>query len=46
MNINNLIVEIQKVKRIEKQIVLTNTKTITFTKKRHIINNIIQQFLK
>ena len=34
INLNNLIVEIQKVKRIEKEIVLTNLmKTFAFTKK-------------
>ena len=41
-NINNLIAEIRKVKRIEKEIALTNLKkTIAFTKKWHIINNIV-----
>ena len=35
-------VEIRKVKRIENDIALTNPKkTIAFTKKWHIINNII-----
>ena len=39
ININNLIAEIRKVKVIEKQFTLTNSKkTIAFTK---IINNII-----
>ena len=34
ININNLIAEIRKVKRIEKEIALTNSmKTIVFTKK-------------
>ena len=34
ININNLIADIRKVKRIEKEIVLTNSmKTIIFTKK-------------
>ena len=42
INLNNLIAEIQKVKRIEKEIALTNSmKTIAFTKKWLIINNII-----
>ena len=42
ININNLIAEIGKVERIEKEIALINsTKTIAFTKKWHIINNII-----
>ena len=42
ININNLIAEIRKVKRIEKEIALTNSKKpITFTKKWHIINNIV-----
>ena len=42
ININNLIAEIRKVKRIEKEIALTNSKkTIAFTKKWHIINNIV-----
>ena len=41
-NVNNLIVEIRKVKTIEKEIALTNSKkAIAFTKKRHIINNIV-----
>ena len=41
-NINNLIVEIRTAKRIESKIALTNSmKTIAFTKKCYIINNII-----
>ena len=40
-DINNFIAEIRKVKRIEKEIALTNSeKTIAFTKKWHMINNI------
>ena len=42
ININNPIAEIQKLKEIEKGIVLTNSKkAIAFTKKWHIISNII-----
>ena len=42
LNINNLIAEIQKIKRIEKEIALSNSKkTITFTREWHIINNIL-----
>ena len=42
ININNLIAEIRKVKKIAKEIYLANSKkTIAFTKKWHIINNII-----
>ena len=42
ININNLIAEIQKVERIEKEIALTNSKkTVAFTRKWHIINNIV-----
>ena len=42
INLNNLIAKIRKVKRIEKEIALTNSvKTIAFTKKWLIINNII-----
>ena len=42
LNINNLIAEIQKIKRIEKEIALPNSKkTIAFTRKWHIINNIV-----
>ena len=42
MNINNLIAEIRKVKRIEKEIALTNSKkTVAFTRKWHIINKIV-----
>ena len=34
--------EIRKIKRIEKEITLTNSKkTIAFTRKWHIINNIV-----
>ena len=41
IKINNIIVEIQEVKRIEKEIVLINSKkTVAFTKKWHITNNI------
>ena len=40
--INNLIAEIQKIKRIEKEIALLNSKkTIAFTRKWHIIDNIV-----
>ena len=42
INLNNLIAEIQKVRRTEKEIALSNSmKTIAFTKKWLIINNII-----
>ena len=42
LNINNLIAEIQKIKRIEKEIVLPNSKEIiAFTRKWHIIDNIV-----
>ena len=42
ININNLIAENRKVKRIEKEIALTNSKkTISFTKKWHMTNNIV-----
>ena len=42
ININNLIAEIRKVKRIEKEITLNNSmKTTTFRKKWHLIDNII-----
>ena len=42
INLNNLIAEIQKVKRLEKEIALTNSmNTIAFTKIWLIINNII-----
>ena len=42
ININNLIAEIGKVKRIKKQIALINSKNATaFKKKWHIINNIV-----
>ena len=42
INMKNLIAEIRKVKRIEKEIALTNSKkTIAFTRKWHIINNIV-----
>ena len=41
ININNLMAEIQKIKRIEKKIALTSSKkTIAFTSKWHMINNI------
>ena len=44
INLNNVIAEIRKVKRTEKEIALTNSmKTITFKKKWFIINNIIPQ---
>ena len=40
--INNLIAEFQKIKRIEKEIALLNSKkTIAFTRKWHIIDNIV-----
>ena len=42
VNINNLIAEIQKVKRIDKEMALINSKkTIAFTKKWHVINDIV-----
>ena len=42
INIKNVIAENRKVKRIEKEIALTNSnKTIAFTRKRHVINNIV-----
>ena len=42
LNINNLIAEIRKIKRIEKDIALPNSKkTIAFTRKWHIIDNIV-----
>ena len=42
INTNNLIAEIRKVKIIGKEIALTNSKeTIAFTRKWHIINNIV-----
>ena len=42
LDINNLIAEIRKIKRIGKEISLPNSKkTIAFTRKRHIINNIL-----
>ena len=42
INLSNLIAEIRKAKTIEKEIALTNSmKTIPFTKKWLIINNII-----
>ena len=42
ININNLIAEIRKVKRIEKEIALNNSmKTIAFRKKWHLTDNII-----
>ena len=42
ININNLIAEIRKVKGIVKEIALTNSKkAIAFTKKWHIIHNIV-----
>ena len=42
INKNNLTAEIRKVRRIEKEITLTNSKkTVVFTRKWHIINNII-----
>ena len=42
INLNNLIAEIRKVKRSEKETALTNSmKTIAFIKKQSIINNII-----
>ena len=42
ININNLITEIQKVKRKENKIVLNNSKkTIAFRKKWHLTDKII-----
>ena len=42
LDINNLKAEIQKIKRIEKETALPNSKkTIAFTRKWHIINNIV-----
>ena len=42
ININNLIAEIRKVKRIEKDIALNNSmKTIAFRRKWHLTDNII-----
>ena len=42
INLNNLIAAIWKVKRLEKEAVLTTSmKAITFTKKWYIINNIL-----
>ena len=42
ININNLIAEIRKVKRIEKEISLNNSmNTTVFRKKRHLTDNII-----
>ena len=42
ININNLIAEIRKVKRIEKEIALNNSmKTTAFRKKWHLTDNII-----
>ena len=42
LNINNLIAEIQKIKRIEKEIALSNSKkALAFTRKWYIINNIV-----
>ena len=39
---NNLIAEIQKIKRIEKQIALPNSKkAIAFTRKWYIVDNIV-----
>ena len=41
INVNNLTDEIQKVKKIEKEIALNNSKkTIAFTKKWHLADNI------
>ena len=43
---SGVIAEIRKVKRIEKEIALTNSKkTIAFTKKWHIINNNVRRFV-
>ena len=43
INLNNLRAEIRKAKWMEKEIALTNTsmKTTAFTRKWHLINNII-----
>ena len=42
INLNNLIAEIRKIKRIEKEIALNNaTKTTAFRKKWHLTDNII-----
>ena len=42
LNISNLLAEIGKIKRIEKEIALPNSKkTIAFTRKWHIIDNIV-----
>ena len=42
MNLINLIAEIQKVKRIEKEIALNNTKkTFAFINKWHLTDNIV-----
>ena len=42
ININNLIAEIEKVKRIEKEIALNNAKkTIAFREKWHLTDNIM-----
>ena len=42
ININNLTAKIRKVKRIEKQIALTNSKkAVALTKKGNITNNIV-----
>ena len=41
ININYLITEIRKAKRIKKTALIHLKKTIVFTKKRHIINNIV-----
>ena len=42
LNINNLIAEIRKIKRIEKEIALPNSKkTIAFTREWHIIDSTV-----
>ena len=42
LNINNLIAEIQKIKRIEKEVTLLNSKkTIVFTRKCNIIDKVV-----
>ena len=42
INIDNLMDEIRKIKRMKKEIALTNSKkTITFTRKWDIINNVV-----
>ena len=42
INITNLIVEVQNVKKMEKEIALSNSmKTIAFRKKWHLTGNII-----